>query len=133
MQKRLSKTARVKYLRIAKERVLKELKEYAFSLKEEALLVLLFGSLAKDTYTGSSDADLLIVVKDTPLTPLERLPLFMPLNLSVTVEPKVYTKKEILKMAKEGRRWLTEILSSSIPLYYDRSFLEELKEISEHA
>lgn len=132
MQKRLSNTARVKYLRIDKERVIKELKEYALSLKGETLLVLLFGSLAKNTYTGSSDADLLIIVEDTPLSPLERIPHFISSDLSLPVEPKVYTKKEILKMLKEDNRWLKDVIATGIPLYQKEGCLEKLKEEMKH-
>lgn len=59
--------------------------------------VILFGSLAEDKATAFSDADILIVVKDSMKRFIDRSIDFVPYfqNIGVEVDLFVYTRKEI--------------------------------------
>ncbi|MCS7113782.1 MAG: nucleotidyltransferase domain-containing protein, partial [Candidatus Bathyarchaeota archaeon] len=66
-----------------------------------AKLVVLFGSLAKGTYTPFSDIDILIVVEDLTKNPLERIPIYVDPKLPLDVEPRVFTVEEFFKIFRE--------------------------------
>ena len=78
---------------------LKKARAVAKTLKEKyrADEVILFGSLAEDKATAFSDADILIVVKDSAKRFIDRSVDFAPYfqNIGVEVDLFVYTKKEI--------------------------------------
>lgn len=59
--------------------------------------IILFGSLASDTHTGTSDADLLIVLRKSSDRMLDRIPGLMMhfMNAPVPVDIIAYTESEI--------------------------------------
>jgi len=108
--------------------VLKRLKEYAGkALAKGAKTVILIGSLARGDYTAFSDADILIISDNAPSNPLERLRDFIDPTLPVDVEPRVYTTRELIEMAREGRRIIKEILEYGIILAGDKKVIDEIK------
>ena len=63
--------------------------------RNEVLAVYLCGSWAKGNYTSASDVDLLIVVKENPLPPRERIPGYLPMRFPVSLDLFVYTEAEL--------------------------------------
>jgi predicted nucleotidyltransferase len=122
-------SAEARYLRINLDELLEKLKQYAKSKAEthQVRTIILAGSLAKGSYTGMSDADILVIADDLPTNVLERYLLFAESTLSVDVEPRVYTTKEFLRLVQQGDIFALESLRSGIPLYGDQ-FFRELKE-----
>jgi predicted nucleotidyltransferase len=81
---------------LLKKRIQKAAKKI-LSANDDVEEVILFGSLAEDKATAFSDADILIVVKDSAKRfidrPIDFLPYFQ--NIGVEVDLFVYTRKEI--------------------------------------
>ena len=91
-------TAWIRFL--DRDRVLEELREAVSRLKgerREVVSVYLFGSLARGDYSGGSDADILVVVEDTPLPFVDRIIEYRRyfLDCSVPVDVLVYPRKEL--------------------------------------
>jgi len=109
--------------------VLREVKEYAEDLVRRGLaeLVVLVGSLARGDYSPFSDADLLIVVREAPKRPPERIAAYINPRLSLDVEPRVLTVEEFLEMARERRKLLEEALFRGVFLAGDKELLEGAK------
>jgi predicted nucleotidyltransferase len=121
-----------KLFKINYDEVLSKLKECAQKfLGKGALTVILIGSLARGDYTAFSDADLVIVAQTTK-RPIERALDFLDevcvKNLKIDLDLFVYTQDELLKMAKERRRIVREILSGKL-LAGDESILRMLKQL----
>lgn len=128
--------AEARYLKISFDEVFEKLREYAKSKAQahKVRAIVLTGSLAKGTYTGTSDADILVIADEVPDRPLERCELFSDPTLPVDVEPWIYTTKEFVKKLGQGERFAVESLELGIPLYGER-FFEDLKqshELSRH-
>ena len=132
MQKRSWSSAEIKLFKLDYSRVIKELKEYARkALEKGAYAVILIGSLARGDYTAFSDADLVIIVSQSSRKPIERIKDYIDPSLSIDVEPRVYTIDELLRMAREKRRIVREILEHGIPLAGDEDILKMIKEYYE--
>ena len=111
-------------------RVMRALAAYAErKVREGALAVILIGSLARGDYTAFSDADVVIVVPDgsVPDNPVERVRGFLDPSLPLDLQPFVYTRSELIEMARESRRIVGEVLRVGKLLAGDRGILEELK------
>lgn len=78
--------------------VLSRLQAWAEQLGEdpEILAVVLFGSLARGEATAASDADVLIVLRDSVEEFGERMVRYKPVGLGVSVEVFPYTLGELL-------------------------------------
>jgi len=130
MQKRSWSSAEIKLFKLDYNSVIEELKEYARkALKKGAYAVILIGSLARGDYTAFSDADLVIIVGQTYRKPVERIKDYIDPSLSIDIEPRVYTIDELLRMAKEKRRIVREILEHGILLAGNDDILKMIKEM----
>jgi predicted nucleotidyltransferase len=120
--------AEVRYLKINFDEILRRLIEYAKSKAEthNVRAIILTGSLAKGTYTGGSDADIVVIADDLPSRILERHSLFSESRLPIDVEPRVYTPEEFIRNIREGDRFALESLEIGIPLHGEQ-FLMDLK------
>ncbi len=83
-----------------KKKVIEKLSKIALKVRtkdKNIEKIILFGSLAKDTYTGISDADLLIILKKSTLRFIDRIPQysFLFLNAPIPVDVFPYTEEEI--------------------------------------
>ena len=133
MRKKSSDSAEVRFFKLDYEKVLEELREYARrAVDRGARTVILIGSLARGDYTAFSDADIVIVSDNVPERSLDRITDFIDPTLSVDVEPRVYTSRELLKMAEEGRKIVREILEYGKLLAGDESVVEAVREALEH-
>lgn len=97
----------VKVFWLDRERLLQALEEKAAELLAtfpEVLAVVLFGSLARGEATAFSDADLLVLLRDTPLPFPERLVRYRPEGVR-RVEVFPYTLSEAVEGLKGGSAW----------------------------
>lgn len=95
----------VKVWKLEREKILTKLKDWAFKLAEQdekVLSVVLFGSIARGDQTGASDADLLIILQDSPLAFEERIPQYKLPYPGISTDIFPYTVEEIKKALLEG-------------------------------
>ncbi len=107
----------VKVVFADKDKVLRQLKDYAEKLKQswpEVEKIGLFGSYATDTYGPASDVDLFIILRQSDKRFLDRIPDFLPGNLSVACDVFPYTSKEIEKMKQEGNLWIRHVVGEVV-------------------
>ncbi len=100
-----------------KSKVLRQLKDYARKLKRtspEVEKVGLFGSYATEAFGPASDVDLLIILRKSSKRFLDRIPDFIPDNLSVACDCFPYTSEEIQKMKQDGNRWIRHVLKEVV-------------------
>ena len=122
-------SARIRFFKLDYERVMRALKGYAENaLLKGARAVILVGSLARGDYTAFSDADIIIIMEKAHKNPVKRLKDFIDPTLPIDVEPRVYTIHELLKMAREGRRIIREMLTYGKLLAGDKTIIKSLKE-----
>ncbi|MEW6638552.1 MAG: nucleotidyltransferase domain-containing protein [Actinomycetota bacterium] len=90
--------------RLDRDAVLARLTDWAGRLGEDpnVLAVVLFGSLARGDATAASDADVLIMLRESPEDFGERLVRFKPVGLGVSVEVFPYTLEETQRALSEG-------------------------------
>jgi len=121
-------SVKARYLKINFDEILLRLKEYAESkaATHKVKAIVLTGSLAKRTYTGTSDADILVIADNLPSDILERYALFSEPKMPIDVEPIVYTPDEFAKKVRQGDRLAVESLEIGIPLYGEQ-FFEDLR------
>lgn len=120
-------SAEARYLKINFDEVLRRLRDYARSKAKayKVKAIVLTGSLAKGNYTGSSDADILVIADNLPDCVLERYALFSDPEAPIDLEPRVYTPGEFSAMIRQRDRFALESLEVGIPLYGER-FLKDL-------
>jgi len=107
----------VKVVFADKKKVLRQLKDYAKKLKRtssEVEKVGLFGSYATDSYGPASDVDLLIILRKSSKRFLDRIPDYLPENLSVSCDVFPYTSAEIMTMKQERNLWIRHVLKEVI-------------------
>ena len=100
-----------------KDKVLRQLKDYAKKLKRTRLEVEkvgLFGSYATDTFGPASDVDLLIILRGSSKRFLDRIPDYIPENLSVSCDVFPYTNKEMERMKQESNLWICHVLKEVV-------------------
>ena len=109
----------VKVVFADKGKVIRELRDYARKLKQtqpEVEQVGYFGSYANDTYGPASDVDLLIILRQSDKRFLDRIPDYIPDNLSVSCDVFPYTAEEIKKMKQESAKggWIQHVLKEVV-------------------
>jgi len=107
----------VKVVFADKEKVMRQLHRFVTELKRtrsEVEMVGLFGSYATDTYGPASDVDLLIILRRSSKRFLDRIPDFIPENLSVGCDVFPYTNEEVEKMKQDGNHWLSHVLGEVV-------------------
>ena len=94
----------IRTFRVDRPKVRARLREWAQTLRTrpEILRVVLFGSHARGDATAASDADILIILADSPLRFDERIPLYRPTGLGVSVDVFPYTLAEARRSLEEG-------------------------------
>jgi len=124
-------SAEVRYLKINFDEILRKLRGYAKSKSRipGVRAIVLTGSLAKRSYTGTSDADVLVIADRVPARVLDRYELFAGGKIPIDVEPRVYTTKEFISRAKRGDRFALESIEIGIPLHGKRFFKDLRKSL----
>lgn len=95
----------VRVWKIDREAILARLTRWARELGEQdenVMAVVLFGSLARGDHTAASDADVLIILRESTVRFDERIPAFMPSNIGVGVDVFPYTLSETKRALEEG-------------------------------
>ena len=96
-----------------KNKVLHQLADYTRKVKlsrPEVEKVGLFGSYATEAFGPASDVDLLIILRQSSKRFIDRIPDYLPEDLSVSCEVFPYTKDEIERMTQEGTPWIRHVL-----------------------
>jgi predicted nucleotidyltransferase len=107
----------VKIVFADKDEVLRQLHRFITELKRtrpEVVMVGLFGSYATDTFGPASDVDLLIILRKSSKRFIDRIPDFIPENLSVGCDVFPYTSEEVEKMKQDGNHWIRRILGEVV-------------------
>ena len=109
----------IRIFRVNRDQVVARLRDWAQSLrgKPEVLAVVLFGSFARGDSTAASDADLLLLLRDSLLRFDERIPLYRPTGLGVSVDLFPYTLAEARRSLKEGWGVVPAALAEGRTLY----------------
>jgi hypothetical protein len=94
-------------------RVMLALEAWAEALVADpaVLGVLLYGSLARGDYAPGSDADLIVVVTDSPYPPAERSWHLPPLRLPICYEILVYTEAELSRLRQQVSPFIRRALA----------------------
>lgn len=122
-------SAETRYLKINFDEILGKLRKYAKSkaANHQTRAIVLTGSLAKGRYTGTSDADILVVADNVPANVLERYTIYAEPKMPIDVEPRVYKTEELITKIRQGDRFVLESLETGIPLHGGQ-FLNDLKQ-----
>ena len=103
----------VKVVFADKDKILRQLEDYTIKVKHprpDVEKVGLFGSYATDTFGPASDVDLLIILRQSSKRFMDRIPDYLPENLSVSCNVFPYTNEEIEKMKQENMPWIRHVL-----------------------
>jgi predicted nucleotidyltransferase len=84
--------------------------------RPEVARVILFGSLARGDAVPGSDADLLLILADSPLPFLARSALYRPAGAGLAVDVFAYTRAELDAMLKAGNAFIGQALREGIAL-----------------
>ncbi len=111
----------VKIISLDRNHLLDELRQIAENIQAEhpeVAEIRLFGSLARGDYTGSSDVDILIILRDTAeKDPLQRILTFLPyFNLNRGSDLLVFTLNELEARLSAGDGFIKRVWSESVPL-----------------
>jgi predicted nucleotidyltransferase len=110
----------VKIISLNWNEVIARLREIATRIREQGRVdqVRLFRSLARGDETGASNADALIVLRESSESdPLRRILAFLPyFDLDLGVDLLVYTRVELDRELTAGNRFVQRIWRESIPL-----------------
>jgi len=98
---------------------------------EGVICAILFGSLAEDRYTGSSDADVLIVI-DKKLPQDERYRRYNRISANIDVQTFILTLDEATSRINNGDTFVINIVTTGIPLFGEKIF-KHLKKLCEKA
>lgn len=94
----------VRIFKINKDKINEKLKTWAEQLIKEdknVVSVVLFGSLAKGEATAKSDADILIIIKNSNKDFFDRSCIFTPVGVGISCDVFVYTIEEAKKKLTE--------------------------------
>lgn len=97
-----------------KERVWQELTAFVSELRErhpEIERVIVFGSLVRGDAVPGSDVDVLLVLRESSLSFLDRIPHYMPSRFPVGVDVFPYTREELERMLSEGNPFVQEAIA----------------------
>jgi uncharacterized protein len=79
--------------------------------RPEVVGVLLFGSIARGDAVPASDVDLIVVLRASPLSFLDRIPFYTPAVPPLAVDVLPYTEAELLRMSGAGHPLLARALA----------------------
>ncbi len=118
----------VRFFRLDKEKVERNIRAYARQLAEDpsVLAVVLFGSLARGEATAMSDADILIVLRESPRPFHERTPDFLWSGVGISLDVFPYTLSEAVQALQEGGGLVAVALREGIWLVDKEGVKEQL-------
>lgn len=109
----------VRVFKLNNEELIIKLKSWAesFSHNKDVVGIILFGSLAKKEATPASDADIVILLRDSKERFDDRIPHFLPKKIGINVDVFPYTIEEFHSLLKEKWGVAKEALENGILLY----------------
>ena len=113
------------------ERFSSALSQYAGKITEalKPQCVILYGSLAKDTYTTASDIDLVVISQHLPEHFFDRLKVLQELNNTpCSIDAFGYTAEEFQNMLDQGHVTALDALADGIPVH-GKEYYMQLQEI----
>lgn len=119
----------IRIFRVDAEAVRARLRAWAQRLGQEdnnVLAVVLFGSFARGDYTAASDADVVVILRDSSLRFDERIPFYRPRRVGVGVDVFPYTLQEARQSLKEGWGVVPAALAEGEVLYCVQTSLQDL-------
>jgi predicted nucleotidyltransferase len=119
MQKQSSPSVKITYF--DKEAVSEALSEFLKELEKrspEIKRIILFGSFARGECVPGSDIDLLIVLRESNIPFLERIPKYMPSHFPVGVDVFPYTEGELREMLNSGNFFVKRALEEGIEVLH---------------
>lgn len=110
----------VKIISLDIDALIAELEARAERLKEarqEVEAVYLVGSLARGDFTGFSDADVLIILRESEMNPVERIRDYLPyFDLEVGVDLLIYTSEEVESLLRRKDPHLHRMMRDKLQL-----------------
>lgn len=85
--------------------------------RPEVERVILFGSLATGDAVPGSDADLIVILGDSDLPFLERIPRYMPSDCAIGVDVFPYTRAELDRMLADGNWFVRRALAEGVEIH----------------
>ena len=113
-------SASVRVFWLNRPEVLRRLREAVKELTgchPEIEQVILFGSLVRDDAVPGSDADLMLILRESSLPFLARSARYRPANVGVGVDVFAYTKAELEAMLTAGNEFVAQALREGVPLF----------------
>ena len=80
------------------------------------------GSLAKGNYSGSSDAEVLLVLKDAPMDEGEKYRKYNVVKASIPVQLFIYTINEIIERIGRGDTFIIEAIVTGKPIMGNKTY-----------
>lgn len=114
MLRRSSDSVEIEYF--PNRQVWEELRVLVTQLREqhpEIEKVLVFGSLMRGDCVPGSDVDLLVVLRESIVPFLERIPRYTPSSFPVSVDVFPYTREELEHMLSEGNMFIQQVLAEA--------------------
>lgn len=118
--RRIRFSGSVRIVSLDREAALREVRQAAERLARqhpEVEEVILFGSLASGTAGPASDADLLVVLRDSELAFPQRISCYLPEGCLMPADVFPYTREELAAMAAAGSRIVREAFEKGIRLF----------------
>lgn len=84
--------------------------------------------MAKGNYTAFSDADIIIIIKETSERPMDRIIKYQESRATIDIEPRVYTMGEIHQMIMNNAGIIREIAEHAMLLGGDEKIINEIKQ-----
>lgn len=122
MQVRSSNTVKIRLRRLNLSKVVEELKFSCKKIGRNLISVIIFGSLAKGNYSGSSDADVLLVLKDAPIDEGEKYRKYNVVKASIPVQLFIYTIDEIIERIERGDTFIIEAVVTGKPIMGNETY-----------
>jgi len=116
LQVRSSNTVKIRLRRLNLSKVVEELKFSCKKIGRNLISAIIFGSLAKGNYSGSSDADVLLVLKDAPMDEGEKYRKYNVVKASIPVQLFIYTIDEIIERIGRGDTFIIEAIVTGKPI-----------------
>jgi len=88
----------------------------------EVVAIILYGSFPKGSFTPQSDIDLLIVLKESRESILDRIPHFLDPYLPFPLDVFPYTVSKLRRLFERSPKFKNEILSSGQILFGEQGF-----------
>jgi len=98
--------------------LIQKAKDYVkeLSAKLEIVEAYVIGSVARGDFNDASDIDVVIIARNLPKHPLERMKLLYE-NIPALIEPKAYTQQEFSKLLQKGNPIALECNKIGIKIY----------------